>query len=370
MNCEIAFLGDVSLNDLISADPLDNESRFRPIVSVLGTFAHVVANLESPVKCSGIDGNISEKAGIVNIADESVSREILKMLNISHVTLANNHILDQGENGIYQTITMLKNMGIGYTGASIDRVGAGPLIVNLGEIKIGILAYVHPNTHPKEDENNCVNYFEFETVLSNIEEIRQRVDYVVLSLHWGNDYSFYPTHEQMDVARSFIDAGVKLVIGHHPHTMQPFEHYKNGLIFYSLGQLCYGDFYWQGELRALKRKSKRAAIPFFDKNLNLINFITVKERKRNNIELTNWNYPRWSAYHLKVARLMQKYKPVAWLVNIKEAVWDRIVEYFFGYYRKPFLQAIRMFKNFNKIAFIKRDFTKLSKGNKNEVDIK
>ena len=67
----------------------------------------------------------------------------------------------------------------------------------------------------------------------------READVVVVSLHWGIEYTEQPTEEQKRLARRLIDAGASLVLGHHPHTVQPVERYHGGLIAYSLGNFVF-----------------------------------------------------------------------------------------------------------------------------------
>ena len=80
--------------------------------------------------------------------------------------------------------------------------------------------------------------------------------------------------------------------------------------------------------------------------------------------MTNWDYERWSKIHLNIniANIMIKYGFVKTLMSFKEAVIDRLYEYFFGYYRNPFKQLFQIGPNFKKIRYLKRDFKKYSNG--------
>lgn len=69
-----------------------------------------------------------------------------------------------------------------------------------------------------------------------------------MSLHWGNEYIHYPSISQIKLAHKIIDAGIDIIIGHHPHVIQPVERYKNGVIFYSLGNFLF-DMLWSKKVR-------------------------------------------------------------------------------------------------------------------------
>lgn len=146
-------------------------------------------------------------------------------------------------------------------------------------------------------------------------------------------------------------------MGHHPHTYQPYERYKHGLIFYSLGQLCLGDFIWEGKLRALKMKTKTAYHPIFNKDFELERFIKTKELKGNYIKSYNKNnFLIYNRFLLFINKKKNEYRWLNNLILIKENVFDRLMEYFFGYYRNPVKQLFK-FTNLHKISYIKRDLS-------------
>ena len=72
-------------------------------------------------------------------------------------------------------------------------------------------------------------------VINEVCLVKEKVDFVVLLLHWGFEYINQPSRKQQEQAHQLIDAGVNIILGHHPHVLQPIEEYSNGVIFYSLG---------------------------------------------------------------------------------------------------------------------------------------
>ena len=77
---------------------------------------------------------------------------------------------------------------------------------------------------------------------ADVSSLRERTDVVIVSMHAGNEYQPTPNVFQQRFARAAIDAGASLVVGHHPHVVQPVEQYRNGVIFYSLGNLVFDQF--------------------------------------------------------------------------------------------------------------------------------
>jgi poly-gamma-glutamate synthesis protein (capsule biosynthesis protein) len=86
-------------------------------------------------------------------------------------------------------------------------------------------------------------------LLNTLQEIKKlSPDYTLFSLHWGNEYLFYPSPSQVALAHELIDMGVNVIIGHHPHVVQPIEKYKGGIIMYSLGNFLF-DMFWSEPVR-------------------------------------------------------------------------------------------------------------------------
>ena len=356
------LIGDIAFTGILTTQPELNDLRFKQIVGELSAFDHVIANLEVPVK---VDNEHNEYKKFICYSDYSTTKELLQKFNVSCVSLANNHVYDCKMSGLKATISVLDELKIKHTGAGWKKEHIAPVIIETNEMRLGFLAYVDIGTNPKTENfpELFINYFEIDNVIKDIQQLKKDADKIIVSIHWGADYSHYPTSKQIELAHKIVDAGADIIMGHHTHTIQPYELYKERSIFYSLGGLTYGDFIWDGKLGALKRKTKKAAFPVFDENLNIIEFIATKEFKGNYIKLTNWDYKRWSKIHLNIAKSMVKYDFVKKLMNFKEAVIDRIFEYFFGYYRNPFKQLCQIFVNFKKIRYLKRDFKKYSNGN-------
>lgn len=274
----LSLLGDLSFNGLISNHPEQNIERFFDVASILHSSDLVFANLEVPVKG---DDSINELKKLILFSLPQPTRNLLKTLNIGIVSLANNHIYDCAMPGLLETIRILDELGIYHTGAGWKKEHIEPVIINHHGTKIGFLAYVDKSTNPKTEDypGLLINYLIPEQVLADIKKIRSHTDKIICSIHWGNDYSNFYSGKQQRLAHEIIDAGADIIMGHHPHTIQTYEVYNNKIIFYSLGQLCFGDFTWEGRLRALKRKTKLGMIiKFNDFSLKKFDIIPTKEK--------------------------------------------------------------------------------------------
>ena len=111
-----------------------------------------------------------------------------------------------------------------------------------------------------------------------------KVHFVVLLLHWGGrvEGGYYPDREQKIQARKLIDNGADLIIGHHTHTLQPYEKYKGKYIYYSLGNFCFADYQTDGIIKHLDKRRRTDSIilqaEFRADNTYKVNMVPIKNK--------------------------------------------------------------------------------------------
>ena len=177
---------------------------------------------------------------------------------IKLVTLANNHAMDYGTDGVSQMISLLDTAGIAHAGAGDQaNVANRPAIVTLANgTKVALLsslAFMTPNAlrkaTPATLTSGGVSVLSFGGVIGEaakaklsrwIAGCRQQADIVVVGLHWGVERKPLPTAYQVTLGRALIDAGADIVWGNHPHVLQGAELYHGHLIMYSMGNLISG----------------------------------------------------------------------------------------------------------------------------------
>lgn len=168
-------------------------------------------------------------------------------------SLANNHILDYYEEGLYDTQAILSEHKMAYSGAgkNIDEAKK-PAIIEKNGIKIGLLSYTdmaevtYKGNPPlmfiagKNKAGVAKRPLKFDDSIKNdIEKLRKEVDILMVSLHWGNEEHFDIWDTQVEFAHNLMDNGVDVILGHHPHQFQGIEIYKDKPIFYSLGNFIF-----------------------------------------------------------------------------------------------------------------------------------
>lgn len=196
----------------------------------------LVVNLESPL------WNTDGRPGGMGCAPQVATH--LRQLGIDMVGFANNHALDRGDNGMRQTLRLLKENNIVCGGAGENRKKASRLtIIRRGGLRIGIWCIAEKEYNIAPPENYGTAYFLPEANVLEIARFRRRVDFLAIFVHAGHEFMLTPSPRIRDAYRSFIDAGADLVIGHHPHVPQGWECHNGKWIFYSLGNLVFDSPY-------------------------------------------------------------------------------------------------------------------------------
>ncbi len=182
-----------------------------------------------------------QKAYVFKTAPENAA--LLSELGTDIVSLANNHSLDFGEEGLIDTISALDGQKIAYVGAGLDEERAKkPYYIEIGGKRIAFTAAMRSEKHQRTPEavgenSGVVKMYDLENYLEIIREAAKNADYVVAYAHWGVENTIWLEQEQLDGARALIDAGADIVVGAHSYTLQTAEYYKGKPIFYGLGEL-------------------------------------------------------------------------------------------------------------------------------------
>ena len=190
---------------------------FANVVDIFENDDFTLANLEGPLTEVG---EPMEKQFVFR--GPPAYTAILTENSVEAVTLANNHALDYGFEGRSATMEALKEAGVAY-GAREQSF----LYTTESGLTIGVY---------------CDDFaFDRAHIADSIASLRERgAEIVVCAFHWGEEQVYKPAQNEIDWGHIAIDAGADIVAGHHPHVLQPVEYYKNGVIFYSLGNFSFG----------------------------------------------------------------------------------------------------------------------------------
>jgi poly-gamma-glutamate capsule biosynthesis protein CapA/YwtB (metallophosphatase superfamily) len=247
----IKAVGDIVLGRGVEYHLKDQEKDytypFQYVVDILRKGDIVFGNLEVPMTESdkGLD-----PAGKYVIKSTEKAVEGIKYAGFNVLNLANNHIMDYYEKGLFDTVDVLDKSDILYCGAgeNIDKARM-PAILNIRNTTIAVLGYTDMSEYIYKgdpmisfaagENKSGVAPRRYEFIKEDIEKIRHDTDIIVISLHWGVEDSFEVTSDQREFAHKLIDGGADIILGHHPHRFQGIEVYKDKPIIYSMGNFIF-----------------------------------------------------------------------------------------------------------------------------------
>jgi hypothetical protein len=235
----VLSVGDIMLGDRATKG-IDREGPdypFRAVMPLLASSAVVIGNLEGPFARA----TRNEDRTYSYRVDPALAAA-LPRANITVVTLANNHLTDCGRTGVLETLEVLAAAGVAVVGAGVnERAAHQPSIHQIGRWRVGLLGYYwNRRTAAAADLAGSARDTP-EDLAADIGALRTQVDRVVVHFHWGIPYQRDPLPEDREKARFAVDCGADVVIGHHPHVIQPFEVYRGRPIFYSVGNFTFGS---------------------------------------------------------------------------------------------------------------------------------
>lgn len=212
---------------------------FANITSYLKSADFVFANLETPISAGPPvpDGDFSFHS------DPSVVKGLVDA-GVSMVSIANNHVPNAGTQGVVDTINYLDQANIGHAGAGSNEAAAeAPYYFQKNGIRFALLAYndkdVVPANYSAGVNHPGTNFMDTVKVARNVAAAKEDADIVIVSMHAGHEYHDIPDVDQVNFAHAAIDAGADIVIGTHPHVVQPVELYKGKYIIYCLGNFVF-----------------------------------------------------------------------------------------------------------------------------------
>jgi hypothetical protein len=341
---KIAFLGDISFNDDYIKLRKDGVNPFEKVIPLLKKQDVVVGNLECFVP--GDEGENELKKPRLKTDIDTLN--YLKELNISVVTLSNNHAFDHLSSGFFNTTSFLSQNNIEYLGASfIKEEAEKPILIERNNQKICFLSYLHEDTNPSLLENNAIFFNEYQKsrILNDIEKYKREKYFVVLLFHWGGRFEGgrYPDKYQYLDALEYVKKGADIIVGTHSHTLQPYEKKNGSYIFYSLGNFCFANIHSDGKTKKIlnyPRYTKSSVLILTIKNNGdyFVEMIPIKNRELHIVPLKKFALllPTLNSLYFRVFR------------NFK-LFW---IAYTFIY--KHVNPYIKMLYTFNEISYVKK----------------
>jgi len=248
----LIFVGDIMLSRQIGKLMQLENNWFMPFELVAEEFKKadiVFGNLESVISDKGVD-----LGGVYSFRADPKAIEGLLHSKFSIVSVANNHSFDWGDEAFLDSIYRLKKENILPVGGGASRNEARkPVFIEKKGTKFSFLAY-----------SEFAETFTNKSFVAPIKEefLREDInkakavgaDIVIVSFHWGEEYKENSNEFQKYFGRKAIEFGADLVIGHHPHSIQEIENYKNGVIVYSLGNFVFDQNFSEATRKGLVLK--------------------------------------------------------------------------------------------------------------------
>lgn len=185
-----------------------------------------LVNLEGPITSASSEATETKLKFTFDLA---VAKKI-KELGIDFVSLANNHTFNFGNSGFMETKEALSKAGVAFFGHP-DNTDDSFVIKKIKNKRVAFVGY------------HQFSYQSLDMAVKIIERVKNEADIIIVMAHWGNEYEVSPSQRQRSEARRIIDAGANIIIGSHPHVIQPIEIYKNRPIFYSLGNCMFDQYF-------------------------------------------------------------------------------------------------------------------------------
>lgn len=241
----LIFIGDIMGHDPQITAAYDTafgnynyDFPFKNIGQIIGNVDFSIANLE--VTLSG-----KPYSGYPQFSSPDELAISCKNIGFDVLLTANNHTCDKGKKGIIRTLNILDSLEIKHTGSyrdSIDRDTGNLLILEKGNIRLGLLNYTYGTNSLPTPFPTKVNRIDTSLIANDIEKSKNKnLDKLIVLVHWGKEYESTPGDEQVRLSNFLFEKGVDIIIGSHPHVLQRMEYYakndsiKERFIAYSLG---------------------------------------------------------------------------------------------------------------------------------------
>lgn len=346
---KLAILGDIcpdnnfrTLFDSKAHGPFSEN-----LINFLKNADTVIANLE----CPATENDVPIIKTGPNIKAQPKDIGVLRECGITHLSLANNHILDFGEQGVRETINACKKNDIAFFGGGINsNEAARHTILHIGGKNIGLLAYAEEEFNLATDKTPGANHFDPYYSLDEIEDFKNDVDYLIVFYHGGIEHYRYPSPELQKKCRAMAKKGADLILIQHSHCIGSMEKFENATIVYGQGNSVFGyrekDTAWnEGWLISLDTDTFRLDFRLINANEKGVDFASDSNHKNRFAEFmsdsehlkdeevlhTNWNKFCDGMKPLDLALL---YGYGKWSTRLNRLFKNRLIKTFFSNWNK------------------------------------
>lgn len=242
-SASLSAIGDVLIHDSVYWDAeIESGYDFNPMFDIVKPYLEksdiTVANSESIV--GGSDIGVSSYPSFNSPFEVG---DALKAVGVDVVTMANNHTLDRGEKAITNAINYWDQIGMAHTGSALSQKESEKILtLTENEITFSFLSYTYGTNgiNSPDGKDYLVNRIDKAKLEKDLKRAKEQSDVAVVSLHFGQEYERMPNEEQKQLAQFATDHGADIILGSHPHVLQPAEWLtapdgRKSFVIYSLG---------------------------------------------------------------------------------------------------------------------------------------
>ena len=244
----IAFTGDIGFDGYMNGKWNDEELISGEVMDFIASCDHVCVNVEGALSSKEKVNRKNTVAALTHSMDPEVTG-FLKRIKADIWNICNNHIMDAGPDGLFDTLDEAKAAGASTIGAGMDiNEASRPLIIpDAGGI--GIFAVGYQRACRKADENTagCLSWSDLDRIRANIDNIKKTCRHCVIVAHAGEEFTALPSPYTRERYLKYLEMGADIVVAHHPHVPMNYETVGDKAIFYSLGNFVFDTDYQRSQ---------------------------------------------------------------------------------------------------------------------------
>lgn len=266
---KLALLGDMAFIGQSSTSNKNYKNYFSEVSDLLGKYDYVVGNLESPFSVK--KKTHGAKSAYICASPNNI--DIIKMLHVNALTIANNHMLDYGKEGYELTKSILNEAKISWFGADGKE-----LKVEIDDNRLAFSGWCCYSSNPQgcvKNGKNGINEFDLKTVVNNLIKNHNDNRLNIAAIHTGIEHVNFPSLELREVTKVMAETCPIIFYGHHPHVAQPIERKGDSIIAYSMGNFCFDNIY-------AKPTDKKPFVSLSENNRS--SFVMVVDIEKNRIK--------------------------------------------------------------------------------------
>ena len=248
-NTSILFTGDIGFTRYLKDKWQDPDLISPEILDFFHSARHVVANVEGAL-IDPENANFSSSKGIFFHYMHKGAKRVLDEIGADVWCLANNHIMDMGDRGLYSTLDAARESGSGVVGAGKDIESASRPLILAEAGGIGMIAVGFSSECPAATEKSAgvLTYDQTDRIQKRIRKIKKEQRWCIVIAHDGEEFTSLPSPYVRDRYLSYLNMGADLVVAHHPHVVMNYERVGEKAIFYSLGNFIFDTDYQRAQM--------------------------------------------------------------------------------------------------------------------------